>query len=106
MPVLFHLTAAIFVAFLFLGSALIAGWTLSRFERVGPRTLAGALLASVVALALLKGLPKLIDGVNASGVPAPRVVIAFGLALPTFTYFFVASGWFLRAVLGVLTPRP
>jgi hypothetical protein len=105
-PVLFHLTAAIFVALLFLGSALIAGWTLARFERKGPRTLTGALLASVVALALLRGLPQLIDGVYASGVPAARVVIAFGLALPTFTFFFVASGWFLRAVLGMLTPRP
>ena len=105
-PVLFHPTAAIFVAFLFLGSALIAGWMLVRFRRIGPRTLTGALFASVVALGLLEGLPKLIDGVYASGLPAARVIIAFGLALPTFTFFFVASGWFLRAVLGMLTARP
>lgn len=99
MPVLVPIPAELFVAFLLVGSALLAGWTLVRFENVGPRTLGGALLAKGAALVLLVGLPSLVDRVTASGVPDRRLVIIFALALPTFTYLFLAAGWFARAVL-------
>ena len=89
----------LFLAFLLVGSALLAGWTLARFENVGPRTVGGALLANFAALALLVGFPSLVDRVPAFGLPDRRLVIIFGLGLPTFTYLFLASGWFARAVL-------
>jgi hypothetical protein len=38
----------------------------------------------------------------AVGVPQAKMVIIFGLALPTFTYLFLAGGWFMRSLLGQL----
>jgi hypothetical protein len=99
MPVLIPIPADLYVALLLVGAALLAGWTLVRFEHVGPRTLGGALLAKGAALLLLVGFPTLVERVGASGVPDRRLVIILALALPTFTYLFLTAGWFARAVL-------
>jgi len=40
--------------------------------------------------------------VTAAGLPDLKLVVAFGLTLPVFTYFFVAAGWFLRNLLGLM----
>jgi hypothetical protein len=98
-PVLIPIPAEVFVVLLLVGSALLAGWALVRFEKVGPRTLAGALLAKGAALVLLIGLPSLVERVTTSGLPDRRLLIIFALALPTFTFLFLAAGWFARAVL-------
>jgi hypothetical protein len=86
------------VVILLLGSALLALWTLNRFERFGPRTLGGALLAGGAGLASLTALGTVVEGVAATGLPHAQFVIAIGLVLPVFTYFFVASGWLMRVV--------
>jgi len=92
----------LFVALMFVGSALLAGWTLTRFHRLGPRTLAGALATSAAAMILVSGLPSFIDGVLGSGIPSARLIVVFGLAVPTYTYFFVAAGWFMRVLRSML----
>lgn len=90
----------VFVSIMLVGAVLLAAWTLMRFERLGPRTLTGGFCAWIAAFVLISGLPSFIDGVLATRVPAARLVIVFGLALPTFTYFFLAGGWFMRTILG------
>ena len=83
---------------LLLGSALLAIWTLARFERFGPRTLGSALLLSGVGLILLTALGNVAQGVAAAGIPGGRFVIVIGIVLPVFTYFFLASAWLMRVV--------
>lgn len=99
MPELVPISAQVFVVLLLVGSALLAGWALVRFENVGPRTLGGALLAKGAALVILVGLPWIVGLVTASGIPNSRLVIIFALALPTFTFLFLAAGWFARVLL-------
>ena len=60
MPVLVPISAQVFVVLLLVGSALLAGWALVRFENVGPRTLGGALLAKGAALVILVGFPWIV----------------------------------------------
>jgi hypothetical protein len=81
-----------------LGSALLAIWTLTRFERFGPRTLGSALLLSGAGLVLLTALGNVTQGVAAAGLPAGRFVIVLGVVVPVFTYFFLASAWLMRVV--------
>jgi hypothetical protein len=96
------LSVECFVALLLVGSALLAAWLLVRFQGVGPRTLAGALVASAAAWILVSALPSFVDGVTAAGLPDEKLVIAFGLTLPVYTFFFVAAGWFLKNLLGLM----
>ncbi|HZQ15500.1 MAG TPA: hypothetical protein VFA82_01885 [Gaiellaceae bacterium] len=90
------------VVVLVLGSMLLAIWTVTRFERLGPRTLGGTLLAAGTALALLTGLGDFAQAVAAAGVPATRLVVAIGLVVPVLTYCFVASVWVMRAARDLL----
>lgn len=87
---------------LVLGSLLLAIWTLTRFERLGPRTLGGTLLATGTALALLTALGNVAEAVEAAGVPATRFVVAIGLVVPVLTYSFVASAWLMRTARDLL----
>jgi hypothetical protein len=99
MPVLIPIPAWFFVGLMLVGAVALAGWTFLRFRNLGPRTLTGGFMAMLAAFALISGLPSFIDAVLAAGVPQPRLVVVFGLALPTFTYFFLAGGWFMRSIL-------
>lgn len=99
MPVLVPIPPPVFVALLLVGSALLAAWTLVRFERVRPQTLAAAVAAKLAAVLLLVSLPALVDVV--AGAPGGKLLVVFAVALPIFTYFFLAVGWFARAVLGL-----
>jgi hypothetical protein len=96
-PVLTPISPAVFVPLLVLGAALLAAWTLVRFDRSGPRTVGGALLAKGVALLLLLAVPSLVDA--AVGLPDSRLVVVFAIGLPALTYFFLAAGWFARAIV-------
>lgn len=87
------------VAVLLLGSALLALWTLARFERFRPRTLGGSLLAGGAGLMSISALGTVVEGIAATGIPDARVVIAIGIVVPVCTYFFLSSGWVMRAVL-------
>jgi hypothetical protein len=97
------MTADIFVACLVLGAALLAGWILVRFEQIGPRSMVGAVCGWAFSGVLIVGIPTFIRGVLSWGLPEARLFIVFGLALPIFTYFFLAGAWFMRAVLELVS---
>jgi hypothetical protein len=102
LPEMPSISVECFVALLLVGSAVLAAWLLVRFQRVGPRTLAGALVASAAAWILVSALPSFVDGVTAAGLPDEKLLIAFGLTLPVYTFFFVAAGWFLKNLVGLM----
>ena len=88
------------VVILLLGSALLALWTLNRFERFGaadPRRCA-ARGRRRPCFPHRSRRDRFVEGVAATGLPHAQFVIAIGLVLPVFTYFFVASGWLMRVV--------
>jgi len=99
MPVLIPIPVPVFLAFFLVAAVGLAAWTLVRFRNVGPRSLTGGFFVLLSAFALIRGLPALIDAVSAAGVPYAGDVAVFGLGLPTFTYFFLAGGWFLRSLV-------
>jgi hypothetical protein len=98
-PVVTPISASLFIAFMLVAAVVLAAWTLARFERLGPRSLTGGFFAMLMSFALIAAVPAIVDGVFALRIPQPRLVVVFGLALPTFTYFFLAGGWFMRSLL-------
>jgi hypothetical protein len=99
MPVVTPISASLFIAFMLVAAVVLAAWTLVRFERLGPRSLTGGFFAMLASFALIAAVPAIVDGVLAARIPEPRVVVVFGLGLPTFTFFFLAGGWFMRSLL-------
>jgi|SRR5579862_6169742 len=89
----------VFIVFFLVAAVMLAAWTNTRFHNVGPRSLTGGFLVLLSSLALIRGLPVFIDGVSSAEIPYAGDVAVFGLGLPTFTYFFLAGGWFLRSLL-------
>ena len=98
-PVVTPIPAQLFLDLMYVAAFALAAWTIVRFKRLGPHSLTGGVLALLSALALIIALPPVMDGVIATGIPQPRLVLAIGLALPAFTYFFLAGGWFMRSLL-------
>ena len=101
-PDVLHVSAELLVALLLAGAAVLAAWTMVRFQGFGPRTVGGVLVTSAVAMILVSALPAWVDGVIGAQVPAARLVVSICLVLPVFTYFFIASGWFLRMLVELL----
>lgn len=101
MPVVIPISANVFIAMMLVAAVVLAAWTLVRFRTVGPRSVTGGFFALLAGFALIAALPAIIDGVLAFGIPyaAGVAVVVFGLALPTFTYFFLAGGWLVRSLL-------
>jgi len=99
MPVLIPISAWVFVCLMLVGAVTLAAWTMVRFRHLGPHTMSGGFFAMMLAFALISGLPAFVGAVFAARLPEPRLVVLFGLALPIFTYFFLAGGWFIRSVL-------
>jgi hypothetical protein len=102
MPIELSMSADAFIACMFVGAALLAGWFLVRFERVGPRSLMGAVCGWAASGALVFAIPGLIQAIAAWGLPEARLLVIFGITLPIFTYFFLAGAWFMRSVLELL----
>ena len=96
------MSADAFIACMFVGAALLAFWVLVRFERLGPRSLIGAVCGWAASGALIFAIPALVQGVLAWDLPEARLVVIFGVALPIFTYFFLAGAWFMRSVMELL----
>ncbi len=85
------------------GAALLALWTIVRFDRLGPRTVIWAIVNVIAACVLLQVLlPTALDTIGASGIPAATWVSVFGVALPLLVYAFLSGGWILRAALSLL----
>jgi len=103
MPIQLSMSADAFIACMLVAAALLAGWILVRFERLGPRSIVGAACGWAASGALIAGIPSFIQGLFAWRVPEARLVVVFGLALPIFTYFFLAGGWFMRSVMDTVS---
>ena len=97
-PIQLSMSADTFIAFMLLGAAALAFWILVRFETLGPRSVITATCGWAASGALIIGMPALIEGVVSWGLPEARLVVIFGVALPIFTYFFLAGAWFMRAI--------
>src|SRR5262245_6799386 len=102
LPIQLSMSADAFIAFMLVGTALLAAWILVRFETLGPRSVIGATCGWAASGALIIGMPALIEGVVAWGLPEARLVVIFGVAVPIFTYFFLAGAWFMRSVMEML----
>jgi hypothetical protein len=102
MPIELSMSADAFIACMFVGAALLAGWILVRWERLGPRSLIGAVCGWAASGALIFAIPSLVEGVVAWDLPEARLVVIFGVALPIFTYFFLAGAWFMRSLMELL----
>jgi hypothetical protein len=99
LPIELMMSADAFIACMFVAAALLAGWILVRFERLGPRSLFGAVVGWAASGALIIAIPTFNQGVLAWDLPEARLVIVFGVVLPIFTYFFLAGAWFMRTVM-------
>ena len=89
-------------AFLFalvVGAALLALWVAMRFPEQGPSTISKAFLhvgAAMLVSALLS--PAMAFVAGGGGI----FLAVFGVALPAFTYMFLAGIWLTRAFLAAV----
>jgi hypothetical protein len=96
-------SAQAFAISLAVAAALLALWTIVRFESIGPRTVTWAIVNFIAAYVLLQVLlPAALDTIGASGIPAATWVSAFGVALPLLLYAFLSGGWMVRAAMSLL----
>jgi len=103
MPIQLSMSANAFVACMVVGAALLAGWILVRFVGLGPRSVVVSACGWAASGALIAGIPSFIQGMFAWGLPEARLFVVFGLALPIFTYFFLAGAWFMRSVMDLVS---
>jgi hypothetical protein len=88
-----------FIVVMTLGAAALALWTGVRFPRMGPDTLAGALIQVAVALAAGWFLvPAAISSVVRWDETAGPLIAVLLFALPALTYLFLASLWAMRVL--------
>jgi hypothetical protein len=88
-----------FIVVLTLGAAVLALWAGLRFPRMGPDTLAGALMQ--VAIALVAGwflVPAAITSVVRLDETAGPLIGVLMFALPALTYLFLTSLWMMRVL--------
>jgi hypothetical protein len=84
----------------FIGAATIALWAVTRFPRLGPKSLRSALILCIVTLGLLQILPL---GVKAAvHLPNGGYAAIFGCVLPALVAVFVAIAWLMRLLAGQL----
>ena len=88
-----------YVIALTIGAALLALWAGTRFPRLGPDTLAGALVQ--VAIALAAGwflVPAgMVSAIRWDPTAGPLIALLV-FALPALTYLFLASLWAMRVL--------
>jgi hypothetical protein len=88
-----------FIIAMTIGAALLALWAGIRFPRMGPDTLAGALLQ--VAVALVAGwflVPAAVASVVRWDALFGPLIGVLLFALPALTYLFLASLWAMRVL--------
>jgi hypothetical protein len=81
------------------GAALLALWFAMRYPGLGPASLGGAFLHVAVAMLVGTGLAPTTSLV-AAGIGA--FVAVFTVALPAFTYMFLAGIWLARVAVQTL----
>ena len=88
-----------FIIAMTVGSALLALWAGVRWPRMGPDTLAGALVQ--VAVALVAGwflVPAAVASVVRWDETFGPLIALLLFALPALTYLFLASLWAMRVL--------
>ena len=80
-----------------LGGAALALWAYVRWPGAAPATITGAVLRILVALLVLQVASSALD-VGAGAAPALAIFIVVVAVVPTLTYAFLASIWFLKVV--------
>jgi hypothetical protein len=103
LPIELSMSADAFIICMVLGGALLAGWVLVRFERLGPSSIIWAVCWWAASAALIVSIPALVHGVLVSGLPQTSLIVVFGVGLPIFTYFFLAGAWFMRTLMELFT---
>jgi hypothetical protein len=94
-----YMSIGAFVIAMTIGAALLALWAGVRFPRMGPDTLAGALVQ--VAIALVAGwvlVPAAIASVISWDARFGPLIALLLFALPALTYLFLASIWAMRVL--------
>ena len=92
-----------FIVVLTLAAAALALWTVVRFPRLGPETLAGAM--AQVAVALVSGwllVPVGMKSALALPPPGGALLAVFLFALPSLVYLFLAALWAMRVLQQLL----
>lgn len=89
-------TSQLLIAFT-AGTAVLAVWAHVRWPHVAPRTIKGALVRVLLALALLQfGAALLGAGIEAAPAWGPFLFVA--AVVPVLTYAFLASIWFMKVL--------
>ena len=99
------ISAQTFVMALCVGSALLALWIVVRLPRLGPSDLPHALLHIFFSVFVGAAIGPGIHAVGALGLPGAQFIAAFAIALPAFTYMFLAAAWLMRVMRDFFQPR-
>jgi len=79
-------------------AAVLALWVISRWPKLGPRSLRSAVAGLAVGFAILQFLPFGVD--LTIRLPHGAYAALFGCALPSFFGVFLAAGWMMRLLAG------
>lgn len=92
------MTAQSFTVLLVVSSALLAFWLAARFPTAGPTTLGYGALHLLCGFAAIRAIPGLANAATALSAELARFLVPFGIALPLFTYAFLAGLWLTRLI--------
>jgi hypothetical protein len=77
------------------GTAALALWSYVRWPGAAPATMKGAVLRVVISLVLLQVGAGALD-IGVAAAPSAAILVVVGAVIPTLTYAFLASIWFLK----------
>jgi hypothetical protein len=80
-----------------LGGAALALWAYVRWPGAAPATMKGAVLRVLIAFVVLQVGAGVLD-IGAGATPALAILVLVGAVVPTLTYAFLASIWFLKVM--------
>jgi hypothetical protein len=94
------ISVSVFLCAELVAAAVLALWVVSRYPRLGPKSLRSALVVAGAALVVLQlssfGVAPLL------GLPHGVYLTLFGCVLPSFFSSFLAAAWLMRVLAGAL----
>ena len=100
------ITAQSFAVLVVLASAVLAFWLAARFPTLAPKTLGYAVLHVLGGLAAIRAIPGLSNPVMALSTELAHFLVPLGIALPLFTYAFLAGLWVMRLIHRLASGSP
>jgi hypothetical protein len=94
------MTPHTFVLILVLASAVLAFWVGARFPQLGPSTWGFGVLHLLAGFAAIRAIPGLTNAATSFSTEIAKFFVPFGIALPLFTYAFLAGLWLTRLIYG------